>query len=78
MQDLLVAFQQVLQPGVLLYLILGTTLGLVVGTLPGLTATMAVAILTPLYFLAPPASGLGVLIGFECCYLLRRHISLFF
>ena len=37
MQDLLVAFQQVLQPGVLLYLILGTTLGLVVGTLPGLT-----------------------------------------
>ncbi len=63
MQDLLVAFQQVLQPGVLLYLILGTTLGLVVGTLPGLTATMAVAILTPLTFWLPPASGLGVLIG---------------
>ena len=34
-----------------------------VGLLPGLTATMAVAILTPLTFWLPPASGLGVLIG---------------
>ncbi len=41
----------------------GTTLGLVVGTLPGLTATMAVAIHNPLTFWLPPASGLGVLIG---------------
>ncbi|MDK2896707.1 MAG: putative tricarboxylic transport rane protein [Candidatus Atribacteria bacterium] len=63
MEALLVAFQQVLQPQVLLYLILGTVLGLAVGTLPGLTATMAVAILTPLTFWLPPESGLGVLIG---------------
>ncbi len=58
MQDLLVAFQQVLQPGVLLYLILGTTLGLVVGTLPGLTATMAVAIHSS-YFLASSSKWSG-------------------
>ncbi len=57
------AIQHILQPGVFLYLVIGTALGLVVGTLPGLTATMAVAILTPLTFWLDYESGLAVLVG---------------
>ena len=63
MNDILVALAQILQPGVFVYLVMGVLLGLVVGTLPGLTATMAVAILTPLTFWLPYQSGLAVLIG---------------
>lgn len=37
---------------------LGVTAGIVIGALPGLTATMAIAILTPLTFTIEPASAL--------------------
>ncbi len=63
MPEFLVALTHILEPGVFLYLVLGTLLGLAVGTLPGLTATMAVAILTPLTFWLPYERGLAVLVG---------------
>jgi putative tricarboxylic transport membrane protein len=45
----------------LLYIALATTAGLMVGALPGLTATMAVALLVPITFTMGPISGLAVL-----------------
>lgn len=42
----------------LLLAVIGVTLGTVIGALPGLSATMAVAILVPFTFAMPPASGL--------------------
>lgn len=63
MGELFTFLVHLLQPGVFSYLVLGTLLGLIVGTLPGLTATMAVAILTPLTFWLPYEKGLAVLVG---------------
>jgi putative tricarboxylic transport membrane protein len=51
---------------VLLFLLAGTLLGAVFGALPGLTATMGVAILTPLTFWVSTEKGLAMLIGIYC------------
>ncbi|PAE14695.1 hypothetical protein CHH91_17930, partial [Virgibacillus sp. 7505] len=56
----------VLQPGVLFFMLLGTFLGLFIGALPGLTATMGVAVLTPLTFWLAPQEGLAMLIAIYC------------
>ncbi|WP_427029191.1 tripartite tricarboxylate transporter permease [Halomonas sp. H2] len=42
---------------------LGTLGGLIIGALPGLTATMGVALLIPVTFGMPPIQGLNMLIG---------------
>lgn len=45
----------------LLAIFVGTALGLFVGAMPGLSATMAIAILLPLTFSMPPETGLSML-----------------
>ena len=57
------AFMGVLTPQVFFYLCVGVVSGAVIGTLPGLTATMAVAVLTPISFWLEPACGFAMLIG---------------
>lgn len=48
---------------VLFYLIVGTLAGYIIGVLPGLSATMGVALLTPLTFWLPAEQGFAMLIG---------------
>ncbi len=45
------------------YCILGVVAGMVIGTLPGLSATMGIAILTPLTFWLEPRAGHGCAAG---------------
>lgn len=52
-----------LQPQVLGAIALGTLGGIVIGALPGLTATMGVALLIPLTFGMAPVMGINMLIG---------------
>lgn len=61
--DYLSAIQTVMTPGCLLCIILGVLVGLVVGTLPGLTSVMAVSLITPLTFKMDPVNGFGMLLG---------------
>ena len=51
----------VLTPFNLAAVVFGTGLGIFVGAMPGLSATMAIAILLPLTFNMPPATGLSML-----------------
>ena len=55
------AFFQALEPGMLGMVLLGPILGIVVGSLPGLTSTMGVALLVPFTFSMSPAMGLALL-----------------
>jgi putative tricarboxylic transport membrane protein len=55
--------QSIMDPGVLLYLLFGVLVGSFLGALPGLTATMGIAILTPITFWFSPAKGFAMLIG---------------
>ncbi|GAA0719201.1 tripartite tricarboxylate transporter permease [Clostridium malenominatum] len=60
---LLGALRDVLQPNVFLYNFIGVVVGMFIGTLPGLSATMGVALLTPLTFWLEPTQGLAMLLG---------------
>jgi len=51
---------------VLLFLLAGVLLGAVFGALPGLTATMGVAVLTPLTFWVSAEKGMAMLLGIYC------------
>ena len=48
-------------PTNLMFIVLGSAIGIVVGALPGLSATMALALLLPLTFSLPPETGLCML-----------------
>jgi putative tricarboxylic transport membrane protein len=56
-----------LQPSYIFWLTVGVMLGMVVGTLPGLTATMGVALLVPFTFALPAGAGLAMLGGLYVC-----------
>lgn len=60
---LIEGFTTAFQFGNLMYLIMGVTGGVVIGALPGLTATMGVAILLPFTFGMDPTTGLIMLVG---------------
>ncbi len=57
------ALVNVFDPMTFLLVVIGLTLGMIIGALPGLTATMGVALLLPLTFGLDTLAGLMVLIG---------------
>ena len=60
------ALQLCLQPSVILFLCIGVCIGTVIGALPGLSATMGIAIMTPITFWFEPADGFAMLMGHLC------------
>jgi putative tricarboxylic transport membrane protein len=56
------AFLMVLDWNLLLTILLSACFGIVVGALPGLTATMATALLVPVTFFMPPLQALGAIV----------------
>ena len=61
--QLLIALPHVLTPTVILAMMFGTAVGIAVGALPGLSATMGIAVLIPLTFVMEPLTGLGIIAG---------------
>jgi putative tricarboxylic transport membrane protein len=57
------AIPLVLQPEVVLFMVLGTAIGIAIGALPGLSATMGIAVLIPLTFVMQPLAALGMIAG---------------
>lgn len=63
MNDIAQAFGLVFQLDILVVILLASIYGLVVGAVPGLTATMATALLVPLTFYLPPIAAIGAIIS---------------
>jgi putative tricarboxylic transport membrane protein len=63
LDSLFTGFQLALQPHLLLINLLAVLGGFAIGALPGLTATMGVAVLAPLTFKLPPDEGFIILIA---------------
>ncbi|MDD6346989.1 MAG: tripartite tricarboxylate transporter permease [Lachnospiraceae bacterium] len=57
------AFSNLLTPSVFLYLIAGVLIGTLIGALPGLSATMGIALVTPITFWLDKADGFAMLMG---------------
>jgi putative tricarboxylic transport membrane protein len=62
MDPILAAFGLVFQPYVLLVILLSALFGLFVGAIPGLTATMATALLVPVTFFMPPIPAVAAIV----------------
>jgi len=60
--NLLAAFGQVFDPYVLGVILLSAIYGLFVGAVPGLSATMAVALLVPVTFFMPPVPAIAAMV----------------
>ncbi|PZX16487.1 putative tricarboxylic transport membrane protein [Palleronia aestuarii] len=58
---LLVGLSNVVQPYNLLAILAGTMIGMFIGAMPGLSATMAIALLLPLTYSLQPETGLAML-----------------
>ncbi|MDD2295278.1 MAG: tripartite tricarboxylate transporter permease [Eubacteriales bacterium] len=63
MEGLFQSFAAVTQPGVILSIFIGVAGGTVLGALPGLTATMGVALLVPFTFGMELINSMGMLLG---------------
>ena len=62
MDAVITAFGLVFQPYVLLVILLSAIYGLFVGAIPGLTATMATALLVPVTFFLPPVPAVAAIV----------------
>ncbi|MPZ59759.1 MAG: C4-dicarboxylate ABC transporter permease [Propionibacteriales bacterium] len=60
---MLEGLQLAFEPASLIALVTGLALGLVFGAIPGLTATLGVALLVPITFIMEPAPGMIMLLG---------------
>lgn len=61
--SLLAGFAQVLQPSVFLIILGAAAYGLLIGSIPGLTATMGTALLVPLTFFLDPIPAIGAIVA---------------
>ena len=66
MENILLGFQQLADPVVLLTLFLGVLLGLTVGALPGLNDSITIAVLIPVTFGMQPTLAFALLVGIYC------------
>lgn len=57
------AFLLVFQPTCLLLILAGVLVGIIFGSIPGLSATMAVVLFLPMSFGMPPMDGISLLVG---------------
>ncbi len=60
------ALQAVFTPTMLFFIMLGVTLGVTLGSIPGLNSTMGTALLIPFTFAMEPAHGLALLTAVYC------------
>jgi putative tricarboxylic transport membrane protein len=63
LENLAVAAGDVLSPLVIAYIVIGVLLGYIVGALPGMNRTTAIAVALPFTFTMSPAAALSFLIG---------------
>jgi len=62
MDAVLQAFSMVMDPTVLIAIALSGLFGMFVGAVPGLTATMATALLVPITFFLPPVAAVATMV----------------
>jgi putative tricarboxylic transport membrane protein len=70
----LTALENTFSLKVLLVILVSASYGLFVGAIPGLTATMAVALMVPFTFFLDPVSGLAAIVTMEACCIFAGDI----
>ncbi|MTI18133.1 hypothetical protein E1162_12875 [Rhodobacteraceae bacterium RKSG542] len=63
MTDILSGLDLIMNAQTIFWVVVGSILGIILGALPGLTATMGVALMLPITFYLPTATGMALLIS---------------
>ncbi|MFD1850952.1 tripartite tricarboxylate transporter permease [Oceanobacillus bengalensis] len=63
MEEIIISLQAIFQPGMLLTIAIGVFLGIIFGSIPGFTITMAVALTLPFSFGMEPLQGISLMMG---------------
>ncbi len=63
MPELLAGIMQIIHPATILWIAFGVCLGIVLGAIPGLSATMGIALMLPLAIQFPTAVGMALLLS---------------
>jgi len=66
LEELISGFLQIFNVETILWVALGEVLGIILGALPGLTATMGIALMVPISFQLSKATGIALLLGVYC------------
>lgn len=66
MEFFLEGLAQVANISTILWMMTGSILGIILGALPGLSATMGIALMMPISFQLPTATGIGLLLAVYC------------
>lgn len=63
LQDIIPGLMSVLDPTVLFFIVLGVFVGIIFGSIPGLTATMAIVMFLPITYTMSPVEGVSTLVA---------------
>ncbi|WP_096203164.1 tripartite tricarboxylate transporter permease [Bacillus sp. FJAT-45350] len=74
-ENLLLGVQIVFQPNHFLMVLLGVVLGIIFGTVPGLSGVTAISLLIPFTYVMDPISGFLVMVGIYCASVYGGGIS---
>lgn len=66
MDTLLQGFMQIANISTIIWMAVGSIVGIILGALPGLSATMGIALMMPISFQLPTATGIGLLLAVYC------------
>lgn len=75
MQNILAGLSTLLTFETMLFLVIGTVAGLIIGALPGLTGNMAIALMVPITFSMEATTGLAFLTSIYCSSIFGGSIS---
>jgi len=74
MDAIITAFQMVFEPKTVMVMFASSLFGLFVGAVPGLTATMATALLVPVTFFMPPIMAIAAIVTATAMAIFSGHI----
>lgn len=75
MENFVAGFMALMNFNTILFMLIGTVAGLIIGALPGLTGNMAIALMVPVTFTMKPTAAIAFLVAIYCSSIFGGSIS---
>ena len=75
MENFVAGFMALMNFNTILFMLIGTVAGLIIGALPGLTGNMAIALMVPVTFTMEPTAAIAFLVAIYCSSIFGGSIS---
>lgn len=75
MENFVAGFMALMNFNTILFMLIGTVAGLIIGALPSLTGNMAIALMVPVTFSMEPTAAIAFLVAIYCSSIFGGSIS---